>query len=266
MCRLAGYVGQPILLEKLITQPAHSLLVQSYQPQEMTAGLMNADGFGIGWYRETQAFTYRNILPIWNDPNLESLSKYVCSGSILANVRSATPGLPVDLSNCQPFQAGRFLFLHNGFIQNFRNTLYRPIRDRLADRFYQGISGNTDSEHIFALFLHNLHLNEIEEITGEAIATALKFTLKDIQELALVKGITASLNLIVGDGSQLFACRYAIGAIAPSLYWQENISGVTVVSEPLDGNAQDWQAFSDASLLWVRREGDRWKSTTYQLD
>jgi len=274
-----GYVGLPILLEQLITQPEHSLMVQSYQPKEMTAGLLNADGFGFGWYGDAQAFTYRNVLPIWNDPNLGSLAGYVRSGSILANVRSATPGLPVDLSNCQPFQSGKFLFLHNGFIQNFRNSLYRPIRDRLADQFYQSISGNTDSEHIFALFLHNLYLNDqTVEITGEAIATALKFTLKDITELALAKKITASLNLIIGDGTQLFACRYAVGAIAPSLYWQEDISGVVVASEPLDSLplssdqssnrnfSQSWQEFSDSSLIWIRREGDQWKSTISDLD
>jgi predicted glutamine amidotransferase len=104
MCRLLAYLGQPIQLEKILLEPEHSLVVQSYQPQEMTAGLLNADGFGIGWYhptQETKPFTYRNILPMWNDVNLPNLSRYIESGCVLSNVRSATPGLAVDLSNCQ---------------------------------------------------------------------------------------------------------------------------------------------------------------------
>lgn len=34
------------LAHALVKAP-HSLLVQSYQPREMTAGLLNADGFGV---------------------------------------------------------------------------------------------------------------------------------------------------------------------------------------------------------------------------
>lgn len=48
MCRLLGYLGEPILLESILTQPKHSLIVQSYQPQEMQESLLNADGFGLG--------------------------------------------------------------------------------------------------------------------------------------------------------------------------------------------------------------------------
>ncbi|MBD2018667.1 class II glutamine amidotransferase, partial [Leptolyngbya sp. FACHB-36] len=132
MCRLLGYLGPRVQLDRLLFKPEHSLIVQSYQPKEMTAGLLNADGFGVGWYhpeRQNEAFVYKNTLPIWSDVvNLPSLSRYVESGCILANVRSATPGLTVDLSNCQPFQYQRLLAMHNGAIEQFRQSLYRPIR------------------------------------------------------------------------------------------------------------------------------------------
>lgn len=49
MCRLLGYLGKPIQLDRLLLKPEHSLVVQSYQPQEMTAGLLNADGFGLSY-------------------------------------------------------------------------------------------------------------------------------------------------------------------------------------------------------------------------
>ena len=50
MCRLLGYLGSSIQLERILIKPERSLVIQSYKPQEMTAGLLNADGFGIGWY------------------------------------------------------------------------------------------------------------------------------------------------------------------------------------------------------------------------
>src|SRR3712207_4031359 len=182
MCRLLGYLGAPIQLDRLLYKPEHSLIVQSYEPREMTSGVVNADGFGVGWYRaerDVNPFTYKSTLAIWNDVNLPELSRYVESGCVLAYVRSATPGQALDLSNCQPFRDNRLLFIHNGFISNFRKTLYRPIRDRFSDEVYQSVNGTTDSEHIFALFVNELH-----SVPEHAPEKALYATLVTLTELA----------------------------------------------------------------------------------
>jgi len=78
---------------------------------------------------------------------------------VLGYVRSATSGQVVDLSNCQPFEYQRLLCVHNGRIENFRQTLHRPLRDRLGDVAYQSIKGSTDSEHFFALLIDELQAN-----------------------------------------------------------------------------------------------------------
>lgn len=251
MCRLLAYLGQPLPLAKLLSDSDHSLVVQSYQPREMTSGVVNADGFGVGWYhahRDTDPFTYKSILPIWNDSNLNSLGRYVESGCVLANVRSATPGLAVDLSNCQPFQWQRLLAIHNGFIQDFRRTLYRPLRDQLADQLYQSIQGTTDSEHLFALFLQIR-----QTVPHKAIALALQETLYRLTELTQRYDTTLSANLILSDGSQLVASRYADPGPAPSLYWSRQTAlfpkGVAIASEPLDQGK--WTPIPDQSLVTV---------------
>lgn len=100
MCCLLAYLDSPISLEHLLYKPEHSLIVQSYQPREMISGVINADGFGVGWYhnqKDTDPFFYKNTLPIWNDINLPSLSRYVESKCVLAYVRSATPGQAIAL-------------------------------------------------------------------------------------------------------------------------------------------------------------------------
>jgi ergothioneine biosynthesis protein EgtC len=247
MCRLVGYLGtQSILLENLISKPQHSLTTQSYQPQEMTSGLLNADGFGIGWYgldRSQAPFFYKNTLPIWSDINLEHLGRYVQSTCILANVRSATVGQSVDLANCQPFNYGQAIGVHNGFIDNFRRSLYRPLRDLLKDEYYQNIFGGTDSEHILALLFQNLSFSS-------SMAAAMHETLSIILDLCHKYEVNASLNLIVSDGKQLVVSRCASRSPAPSLYWLKDPSAITIASEPLfvDSN---WIGLAENVILAV---------------
>lgn len=251
MCRLLGYLGPALQLDKLLYKPEHSLIVQSYQPKEMTAGVLNADGFGLAWYhrqRDPHPFTYKNILPIWSDVNLPQLSRYVESGCVLAYVRSATPPLAVDLSNCQPFTHGQLSFIHNGFIRHFRQTLYRPLRDRLADEIYQRIHGTTDSEHIFALVT-----NELYERPDLPLEVALRNALTTLSELAQSHGTDFSANIILSQGRQLVASRFSQGAAPPTLYWLRDDplypDAVSIASEPLfEGN---WQLCPEQSLLKV---------------
>ncbi|XZN89831.1 MAG: ergothioneine biosynthesis protein EgtC [Microcoleus sp.] len=255
MCRLLGYLGGPILLDSLLYKPEHSLIVQSYQPREMTSGLLNADGFGIGWYHshlDTDPFVYKNIQPIWSDINLPSISRYVESGCALAYVRSATVGQAVDLSNCQPFGYNRLMFVHNGFVKNFRQSLYRPIRDRLNDATYQLINGTTDSEHIFCLFVNELTAPNM------TIEVALQNALTTLAELANFHEVEFSANIIISDGKQLVASRFASKKAPPSLYWLRDDpnfpEAVIIASEPLFiGN---WHLCPPQSIISTGKDGD----------
>lgn len=256
MCRLLGYLGPAIQIDRLLYKPEHSLIVQSYQPREMTSGLLNADGFGVGWYhphRAAEPYTYKNLLPIWSDINLPSLSRYVESGCVLACVRSATPGLAVDLSNCQPFQHRLILGTHNGCIENFRQTLYRPIRDRLTDLAYQAIGGSTDSEHLFALLI-----SELEASPDLTLADALHNTLTVLSDLGEQYQVGFSANLIVSDGQHLVASRFASRGATPSLYWLQDDplfpNAVLIASEPMF--AGNWTSFPERSILSVSHDLD----------
>ena len=254
MCRLLGYLGPTIPLDFLLSKPEHSLIVQSYQPSEMTSGVVNADGFGIGWYhpqRDTTPFTYKSILPIWSDVNLSSLGRYVESGCVMANVRSATSGQGVDISNCQPFQYQHYMGIHNGRIENFRQTLCRPLCDRLGDVAYQSIKGSTDSEHFFALLI-----NELQSDSDGSLEQALQNALLTLDELAQFHKVTSSANLIVSDGQRLVASRASSGTPAPSLYWLRDDpafpEAVIIASEPLfKGN---WNCFPEQSIFSVGKD------------
>jgi ergothioneine biosynthesis protein EgtC len=256
MCRLLAYVGIPVNLEPLLYEPEHSLIVQSYQPHEMLSGVVNADGYGIGWYdlkKDSEPFIYKNILPIWNDTNLPSISRYVESSNILAYVRSATLGQALDMSNSQPFQYKNLSFIHNGRIDKFKKTLYRPIRSQLSDEIYQWIAGSTDSEHFFAMILNKLTANP-----DKTIEQALHATLLELQEMCLSYDTYALANLVISDGKRLVASRYATKSPAPSLYWTKNDpnfpNSVIIASEPLfTGN---WHNVGENSIISVGEDCD----------
>ena len=253
MCRLLGYLGTPIQLDRLLYKPKHSLVVQSYQPQEMTAGLLNADGFGIGWHHSHKAdlpYTYKNTLPIWSDLNLLQITRYIETKSLLGYVRSATPGLPVDLINCQPFSDHNLLFIHNGYIDNFRKTLYRPIRNLLSDCAYQSIQGNTDSEHIWALITTHLQNNpqcKLEEAVNEALIT--------LTNLGNIHQTEFSANIMIGNGDRLIASRYSNRDHNPTLYWVRDDpmypESVIIASEPMfEGK---WHSCPENSIITVEK-------------
>ncbi|KAB8319819.1 ergothioneine biosynthesis protein EgtC [Tolypothrix campylonemoides VB511288] len=256
MCRLLAYLGSPVSLEPLLYKPEHSLVVQSYQPREMLSGVVNADGFGVGWYhaqKDIEPFTYKSTLPIWNDINLPSLSRYIESGCMLAYVRSATAGQALDFSNCQPFQYQCLLFIHNGRIDKFRQTLYRPIRSQLSDEIYQWIKGTTDSEHIFALLLSQWQANP-----GKSLEQVLQITLLKLQELAQSYQTDVFANVIISDGHRLIASRFSTKSPAPSLYWTDDHptfpKSVIIASEPL--STGNWISCSENSIISVGEDCD----------
>ncbi|MEM8613406.1 MAG: ergothioneine biosynthesis protein EgtC [Cyanobacteria bacterium P01_H01_bin.105] len=248
MCRLLAYLGAPIPLEDLIFKPEHSLIVQSYQPKELEVALLNADGFGLGWHHlddlTIEPFVYRNVLPIWNDANLPHLCRFIRARSFVSNIRSATPGLPLDFSNCQPFRHGQLLFVHNGYIDKFRQTLYRPMRDLIGDAAYQNIYGLTDSEHIFALITHLLELDPHLKLLG-----ALEQAIEIIQSLANQYGVRVSGVIVLSDGQKLVAGRFDNQAKAPSFYLLRQSDGIILASEPLF--EADWEPLPQAHSLTV---------------
>lgn len=250
MCRLVGYLGSSIQLDELLYKPQHSLYHQSYSPQELKSGVVCADGVGIGWYDDNgQPFVYRNTIPMWNDTNLEELSHYVKSDCAVGYVRLAQSGETQDLSNCQPFRNDKLLFVHNGAIANFQDTLYRPIRERLSDSTYRQIKGITDSEHIFALLLEHWLSSP-----KSSLLEALRTTLKTLTDLAIEYDTSFSANIIVSDGQAIAASRYAYRKEAPTLYWycheHNHQTQVTVASEPLSD--QQWLPFAPQSTLFVK--------------
>ncbi|MFD0630937.1 hypothetical protein ACFQ9X_04020 [Catenulispora yoronensis] len=50
MCRHLAYLGPPKSLRELLIDPPHALFRQSWEPRRQAHGVVNADGFGVGWF------------------------------------------------------------------------------------------------------------------------------------------------------------------------------------------------------------------------
>ena len=246
MCRLAAYLGPEVTRARFLLEPAHGLVEQYYAPREMQEARLNADGYGFGWFAADEApAVFTSQMPIWSDTNLESLGRALAARQWLANVRSATRRMPVAQLNTMPFADAEFLFLHNGYVDRFGETLRPRVRQALAPQFETTIQGNTDSEYLFA-YLRQI-LDGDDDMPVEEGLAQLFDTLAD-----WLGDTKALLNVIVGDGERLYCARHAINGECPSLYFttddEDFPGGQIVASEPLTGT-EFWQPVPEHAML-----------------
>jgi len=247
MCRMAAYLGSTICLDEFLTRPAHSLVVQSYAPEELVYAKVNADGYGFGWYNnQQQPCNYRSPMPIWSDPNLHNLGRGLESNLWLAFIRSATEGSSVNHENTQPFFDDELLFMHNGYIESFTSQVRRQISEYLSDDIRDGIKGTTDSEYLFALLRELLSYDPDMSIEDACIE------MQEILADYVGEKRTALLNFIISDGELIYAVRHAINHDSPSLYYTTDDDqfpdAQLIASEPLTPEAL-WQPVPDHHIL-----------------
>src|SRR5215475_3414833 len=121
MCRHLAYLGPPVTLRALLTDPPHGLGTQAWAPRRQCHGTMNVDGFGVGWYADGDPVParYRRAGPIWADPGFADLARVTRTRALLAAVRSATEGTEAGAAAAAPYTAGPWLFSHNGRINGW---------------------------------------------------------------------------------------------------------------------------------------------------
>jgi glutamine amidotransferase len=225
MCRHSCWLGRPRSLSSLLVEPAHGLLRQSWAPRHQQHGVVNADGFGVGWYADGQVARYRRPVPMWGDPSFSSLAPTVVSGCVLAAVRSATVGGPGGEEACAPFLLpGGVLLSHNGALPVEAVAPLVPSLDLAR------IGSTVDSAFLAALVGARLHLG-----LGRALASVAG----EVSALAP----DARLNLLATDG----AC-VAATAWGDTLFWRASCGGVEAASEPSD-DEDGWTEVGDRSLL-----------------
>src|SRR3954454_2864906 len=151
MCRWMGWLGQAGLIDELLFKTQHGIVDQSLHSR-MGAETTNGDGFGLGWYGAGDGpALYHSVAPAWADANLRDLARHIESPLFLAHIRAAI-GSPVQQTNCHPYRHGRWLFVHNGFLDGF-SEMHLHLVLAVDPSFFSAIRGSTDSELLFYLAL-----------------------------------------------------------------------------------------------------------------
>lgn len=200
MCRHLAYLGPVVELRRLLSEPEHSLVRQSWEPRRQRSGTVNADGFGIGWYAQDDPVParYRRSGPVWSDLGFADLARVVRSGAVLAAVRDATlPGADGEAA-AAPFTEGPWLFSHNGAIRGWPDAA-APLAAGLPPEELLRLAARTDSALVWALVLHRLR-------AGDDLGTALA---EPVRELATAAP-GSRLNLLVTDGAAIAATAWGI--------------------------------------------------------
>lgn len=159
-------------------------------------------------------------------------------------MRATTEG-SLSEDNCHPFTHGSLMWMHNGGLGGWKH-IKRRLGSHLADKWYLGVQGGTDSEWAFALFLDTLerlgHNPSACPPTGfgpTVLRKAVEQTIAKINELTdsipkeLLDGedvdTRSLLNFALTDGHSIICTRYISSARdeAASLYYSSGTRWAT---------------------------------------
>jgi gamma-glutamyl hercynylcysteine S-oxide hydrolase len=219
MCRHLGWLGADVTISSLVLDPPQGLRVQSYAPRRQKHGLMNADGWGVGFFDGAVPRRWRSAAPLWGDVSFDSIAPALRSHCMVAAVRSATVGMPIEASATAPFTDGNWLLSHNGVV----------------DRTVLPLTSSAESFCDSAILAATIFSRGLDAL-GDTVA-----------EIGAADPL-ARLNILVGNGSRLLATVWG-----DTLSILRRDDGVVLASEPYDDDL-DWEDLPDRHLVEVTAE------------
>jgi gamma-glutamyl hercynylcysteine S-oxide hydrolase len=220
MCRHLGWLGADVTVSSLVLDPPFGLRVQSYAPRRQKHGLLNADGWGVGFFDASSPRRWRSQAPLWGDVSFDSVAPALHSHCVVAAVRSATVGMPIESSATAPFTDGEWLLSHNGVVD-------RAVLPTTA------LAESVCDSAILAAMIFARGLNALGDTITEVAAA----------------DPDARLNILAANGSRLLATVWG-----DTLSILRRADGVVLASEPYD-NDSNWDDVPDRHLVEVTAGG-----------
>ena len=159
---------------------------------------------------------FRGAEPAWNDQNLSEFAGHISSPLFFTHIRAAI-GSAVQQTNCHPFRHGRWLFMHNGYLNEFA-TIKRDLVLAIVDpSLYPEIHGQADTEVLFYLAL-------TFGLTDDPIA-AVEQAVGLVEATAERHGVPHPFQGTVAatDGESIWAFRYSSERKSRTLYYTTDV-------------------------------------------
>ncbi|HLT28748.1 MAG TPA: class II glutamine amidotransferase [Myxococcaceae bacterium] len=200
MCRLyAIRTHAPVdVRDALLTAP-NCLRVQSRE---------HPDGWGIATFDGGLPQVVRRLDPAHADAHFITAADPGPTRLLLAHVRQASVGA-INMANVHPFVRGRWVFMHNGTLTDFRQH-QATIEARIRPELLASVTSTTDSERLFLLFLTLLEERRgtVDGASLEEVAWALSSVMAFVATHTDAPGRErSSMNLLVSDGSLMCITR-----------------------------------------------------------
>ena len=158
---------------------------------------------------------FHSIEPAWNDQNLRELAGHISSPLFFTHIRAAI-GSAVQQTNCHPFRHGRWLFMHNGYINEFA-AIKRDLVLAVDPSLYPHIQGQADTEVLFYLALTFGLENDPPAAVEQAIGL--------VEAVASRHGVPNPFQgtIATTDGESIWAFRYSSERNSRSLFYTTDI-------------------------------------------
>jgi glutamine amidotransferase len=216
MCRVFGCVAaEPVSIRHELLEADNPLIRQSEE---------HDSGWGMAVYERADGAEPRLVRfpeAAYTDDDFRGATDM--RGRIFnVHVRRATMGA-LSLENTHPFSLGSYTLGHNGTILRYPRLLEPGMRRP---------EGDTDSEHLFNLLMHDFD-------PGDPVAS-LRRTLARAVQCSPFSG----LNILFSDGERLFA--YRLGLF--ELHWLARPGQLLVASEEVTRES-GWHSVQQDVLL-----------------
>jgi glutamine amidotransferase len=235
MCRLLGV---------LTNDTSDFRLCLKHAPRSLAAlSTKHPDGWGIAVWEPRAGWALRKRAACaQRDVSFVELAEQTRGQVLVAHIRQRTVG-PAILENTHPFRSGRWIFAHNGTVEDVDYLRSRISVARLAN-----VRGSTDSELLFAFLLTRLDLAGICETSSDA-ATDLVVA-EGVDELARQSRF-GSYNFVLCDSETLYAQRRGRSLFVLERSELSRKTTALVASEAVTD--EPWRTVDEGSLVRCRR-------------
>jgi glutamine amidotransferase len=262
------------------------------EPEHLKCALVDArealvaegapDGWGLAFFQGGEVLLQRNPKPVLGSVDFYAALRELRTDYVIGHVRDpGGDGYRAKLENTQPFRFRTWVFAHSGRVEGF-DAVRRDVLEFVPDFLRRNIRGETDSEHLFHLFLAFLHdagkLDDAQISLADA-ASALRATNAMLDRLLGAAGANpAVMNVVMANGRIMLAmrrgrpmylrqqngiqdcpvCRTTVtqdGAPRDRRRVRhEHLRSVLIASEPRQVGEQGWQEVPEASIVAVSRD------------
>jgi predicted glutamine amidotransferase len=163
----------------------------------------DAGAWGLAYYHRGELLQRVEPKKSGEPLDIADVTRSINCDVIAMHTRAAGAGL-LEPENTHPFRFKDWIFAHNGTFEGF-SKFREKLLDSMPPYIKRGISGETDSEHVFHLFLSFLYdggLLNRPDPGVEAICGAVRRSFATVDEFAKTVGVEerSPASVLVSDG------------------------------------------------------------------